>query len=88
MQHPSDTDLKVAYALVLGAKQLKRKAASLADYEQNDSAEKLSQVFKHLDSVYDDVYADYHTLLSSSRSKMRVANVKKKPARKVEWPDA
>jgi hypothetical protein len=87
-EHTSPAKLKVAYALVIGAKRLKRKAATLADYTANDSSEKLSQVFKNLDSIYKDVLADYTVLLEAQRPKMRVAVPTKKPARKVEWPDA
>lgn len=84
----SVTEVKEAYVLVLGARQLRNKSASLTDYEANDSSEKLSQVFKNLDKLYADLYGEFVAVRDANRSSMRVARPKRKPARKVEWPDA
>ena len=44
----TDTDSMTAYTRVLGLRRLFASAAKLADYKQNQSEEKQSQIFKHL----------------------------------------
>ena len=77
-----------AYARVLACKQLRNKTSTLTDYQQNDSSEKLSQVFKHLDRMQTDFEADLVAVRRRNVPSMRVARMNQKPARKLEHPDA
>ncbi len=83
-----DSEAVEACARVLACKQLRNKAASLTDYDQNDSSEKLSQVFKQLDTMQKSFEADLAAAVRSSDSGVRLGALKKKPTRLVEWPDA
>ena len=84
----SNTDVKEAYARVIGVVQLRNKTANQVDYKANDSDEKLSQIFKNLDRMKKDFQADLDVALKTSLPKMRVAVPKRKPKRTIELPDA
>lgn len=86
--HPSDTALQDALVRVLAVRQLRNMHATLADYDQGESSEKLSQVFKHLDTLAKDFAAEYAALSLSAQTPMRFAKMKRTPSRRTGWPDA
>lgn len=86
VDHPGDATLTGALALVIGVRRLKRKTVSLTDYDQGESSEKLSQVFKHLAAVESDIKAEYYRLRAQSQTPMRMGRLKKVPSRQERYP--
>lgn len=85
----SDDELIEAYARVLGCRQGVAKAATLTDYDQGDSSEKLSQVFKQLAALLKLYEAAYTALLaaSSTRPPVRMGALKAVPSRREDYPN-
>ncbi len=77
-----------AYARVLACRQLRAQAANLTDYTQNESSEKLSQVFAQLGKLQTMFEADLAAAQGANRVSVRIGALKKKPSRLKEWPDA
>lgn len=84
----------VAYegARVLAVQQLLANAAKRYDYTANESSEKQSQVFKHLQDMLKLYQADLDDVLSdlaeASSGKARFGGTRKIPSRRKEYPDA
>jgi hypothetical protein len=77
-----------AYARVLACKQLRAKSANLTDYTQNETTEKLSQIFANLSKMqacFEDELAAAERAGSAS---VRIGALKKKPTSLKDYPDA
>lgn len=72
--------------------ELKNQAAFEVDYDQNQSSEKASQRFKHLERMEGQVLKDLGRLIAAVDAKsppaVRFGNMRKVPVRKQEYPDA
>lgn len=77
-----------AYARVLGCNQLRAKAVNMTDYTANDSSEKLSQVFTHLDALKSGFEKDLAASVKANSASVRIGKPKYKPTRLKDYPDA
>jgi hypothetical protein len=82
------TDSIEAYARVLACKQLRGKAANLTDYTQNETTEKLSQIFANLTKMQHDFEVDLAAAERAGSASVRIGALKKKPTRLKDYPDA
>lgn len=82
------TDVIEAYTRVIGCVQLRNKTANQVDYKENDSDEKLSQIFKNLDRMKADFAQALKEAIKSSLPSMRAMVPRRKPRRRIEFPDA
>lgn len=82
------TDSIEAYARVLACKQLRAKAANLTDYSQNDTSEKLSQIFANLSKMQLGFETDLAASEIANTPSVRIGALKRKPTRLKDFPDA
>ncbi len=82
------TDCIEAYVRVLGCKQLRAKASNMTDYTQNDTQEKLSQIFANLGKMQADFESELIAATKSSAASVRIGALKKQPTRLKDYPDA
>jgi hypothetical protein len=87
-KYPGNTTARDAYVRVLACNQLRNKYVTAVDYEQNDSAEKLSQIFKNLEVMRKTFEADLADAVRRGLSPLRVMKPKRKPRMYKEYPDA
>ena len=78
----------LAYAYVLGFRDLKARAVKQTDYKQNDSEEKRSQMLAGLDKLEKTYQGDLDTLLEASSAPVFFGQGKVVPSRIKEYPDA
>ncbi|MCZ2099714.1 MAG: hypothetical protein LC121_26320 [Anaerolineae bacterium] len=84
-QHGDDLAAVDAAARVLAIQQLMAGAAKRADYGQNASSEKRSQVFDHLTRLRAIYEADLQAALGGA---VAYGKLRRKPSRIEEYPDA
>lgn len=84
----------VAYegARVLAVQQLLANSAKLTDYTANESSDKKSQIFKHLQDMLklykSDLSDKQEELAQAAGANARFGGTRKKPSRLKEYPDA
>jgi len=86
--HGTGTDASDAYALLLGVRRLRARAVTLTDYEQGDSSEKMSQIYKHLAEMEKAIEARYGAAVALQTSTLRYGKLRSHRTRRAEWPDA
>jgi hypothetical protein len=84
----TNTNSIEVYARVLACKQLRAKAANLTDYTQNETQEKLSQIFANLGKMQADFESELVISERAGISSVRIGALKKKPTRLKDFPDA
>lgn len=84
-QYNDNTGAVEAAARVVAIQQLLAGAAKRADYAQNESSERRSQVFEHLMRLRAIYEADVQAALASQ---VQWGGLRRKPSRIEEYPDA
>lgn len=84
----TDVPAQTAYTRVIAIRRLLASAAKLTTYQQNQSSEKLSDVFTHLKQLlaFWQGQVDTAVIASSTTSTARFGGVRSKPSRIKEYP--